>query len=388
MKTFVYLSFFLFFSLKVVGQQRPVLVVDLTNGSVDSITDISVNQLLTKDKTDFYVGLGTNGFATLDMQTPTTNVFNNTSFSMLSPTSDEYMLNEFPISTSVLFSRIEDGVDLPNCSGSMISKRHVLTAAHCVASLFPLSDSLVVDSLRVSPVFNNGESHPVFGTSLVNKVYFFRDWDLEGDDIAVLELQDPIGIQTGWISVGFNQNETELINHHYYKFSYPKDSGFGFNGDTLYTNYGSISYATGDYIGINGAQGFGGQSGSSLIHTENGVTYTSYGTATWAAQFRHAYFKNWHFYSLLEIIKDDLASSFEELNESEVHISPNPTSGPLYVVSPIPVKRGEIWSMVGELVLSFDTVEHCDISALQTGNYLGVFYLDNGRQVTKKIIKQ
>ena len=53
MKTFVYLSFFLFFSLKVVGQQRPVLVVDLTNGSVDSITDISVNQLLTKDKTDF-----------------------------------------------------------------------------------------------------------------------------------------------------------------------------------------------------------------------------------------------------------------------------------------------------------------------------------------------
>lgn len=279
------------------------------------------------------------------------------------------------------------------CSGSLISKRHVITAAHCVSNYN--SNKLIVDSLYVSPVYDNGALNYNFDSSYVSKVYFFKDWSLSGEDMAILELEKPIGESTGWISIGFDASDAQLLDGVFYKFSYPAATNLlidpnEYNGDTLYYNYGLIDNLAEHRISIDNATGIGGESGSSIIKIKNGEKYITYGVLSLASNLSHSRINNWRYYAIKLIIEDDLSLKKQSLED--VIVYPNPANNIIHIKN---IKNAEIM----ELTLYDDNGRACqikneltsrlelDISNLSNGLYL-LHIRTPDETITKKIIKQ
>ena len=152
------------------------------------------------------------------------------------------------------------------------------------------------------------------------------------DDIAIIELEKPIGEKTGWVSIGFDNRDSVLLEKIYYKFSYPAIPFFYFdsteyNGDTLYYNYGKIQVTSEYSFAVPDATGIPGESGSSMIWVENNTNYISYGVLTGGA-YIHNRITNESFYYLKEFIENDLiANAYENNIPTNLILYPNPTEG-------------------------------------------------------------
>jgi hypothetical protein len=252
------------------------------------------------------------------------------------------------------------------------------------------------DSLFVCPVFDDGSYNPHFPCSWVKKVYLIRNWSLDkGEDMAILELKEPVGGLTGWIGIGFDDYDSSITEPVYYKFSYPGVPSWDstvYNGDTLYYNYGLIDLVEENFLGVENGFGIPGESGSSLIKVSDTGTFSTYAVLTFANGLRHSRITNRKYALLKEIIKNDLNTGLETPAQIPgFSIFPNPAHDCFRIrnhdhlfISDVAITdisgRAIFRKMVG------DQVGELEISGIPAGIYLISIGTDHGRIIIKIVI--
>jgi hypothetical protein len=148
-------------------------------------------------------------------------------------------------------------------------------------------------------------------------------------------LRAPIGIDLGWIGIAYSSDFDYFNNKVFHKLSYPSvrdfiDSSKFYNGDTLYYNYGYIDtfpqYTTS--LGIAGAWGVPGQSGSALFYTDNNNAYYSFGVLSFSNNCAHTHINQQMFYQLQHIIDQygHTVPITKIPNQRAIKVYPNPFS--------------------------------------------------------------
>lgn len=212
-----------------------------------------------------------------------------------------------------------------------------------------------------------------------------------------MELDKPLGLKTGWIGIGYNNNDSLLADGIFYKFSYPGvtilsiDSN-EYNGDTLYFTYGKVDYFTGAGIGVqNYIRGIPGESGSSIIKIRNDEFYVSYGVLSFSSNIYHSRIRNATFHAIKVIINPYLNPNKLDVSDDDLfYIYPNPASEYLSIQSELDVEISScsLYNMMGYKLFdaAINTLpQKLDIKSLSPGCYILKILSDNKVYVLKFI---
>lgn len=310
-------------------QTDTIISYNVRNESIDTIVNF-FDPAITSDFSLSNLGVFGNQVP-LNLTTPTQNLFLGSDFTKLERAELDFDVLAYPIRTATKLLRYENEVPTHHCSGILVSPNIVLTAGHCVFA----ANQWIADSILVSPAYDNGASQVTLQNTVATNYYIFKslyDGDLSVD-IALLQLEESIGHNLGWVGMTFNSDDNYFNNKVFHKLSYPGNDlifpPWGYtNGDTLYYNYGNVDVFSPQIIGVNSteANAIQGQSGSSLFYTDNSV-YLSCGVATASANYEHRRIDNSIFYAFTNVIDNYTASTHSLSSQSNLlSVYPNPFS--------------------------------------------------------------
>jgi len=320
----------LFLTKSIFSQSPTILIYDLVNNTIDSISNYQIDSTLNFESTPSFIGNYNSVLTDLPTDIPTESTFPESNWTTKRVASNDYDLSTYPLRTAISIKRFRNDTIINNCSGNIISQKHVISSAHCFFDLH--TNELAVDSLFVCPVFDIDMYHNSFNCSYVNKIFVYRDWSTNSEDFAILELRENIGEATGWIGIGFNNDDSLLLEGLFYKFSYPNGyfptiDTLLYNGDSLYFSYGIIDLSGSNFLAVDNATGITGESGSTFIKQIDINNFVAYGTLTWSHNIKHSRITPKQYFGFKHIIESYSNKPNFENNEFAILTYPNPTRG-------------------------------------------------------------
>lgn len=331
---FPFLSFIFIFSSGL-SQYDTIIKYDLISSETEIlIPNLEIDSLNTSYNTNSRIGSSTK-LAFLKEEIPDA-PYQNSLFSELDLASNLYNIIDYPISTSIKLAYYKGDTLKPSCSGILVAQNLVLTCAHCVFNSSAENPQREWKTGRLAfPAYDNGVINPTFNYSEAIDYFIFNSWYKKTgwDDIAIIRLKDPIGEETGWIGIGYNNDITFLKNELFHVLSYPADTAWYnstkiYNGDTLYYKYGQIK----EFMNFNfltlGLPGVPGESGSSLFYTNNNELIYSLGVLAWGAHSRFYRINNKNIHGLKYIINKygsaEINNIYKTNPDNQIILYPNP----------------------------------------------------------------
>jgi len=177
------------------------------------------------------------------------------------------------------------------CSGTLIDRRTVLIAGHCINQG---NGGAWADEIWVFPGYDNDNGNgntipftdetdwPVGFAKSVGLVSW-TGWTQNGDfnaDQGYIRLDRTVGHITGNFGYGWNSSCNFFTTPTHHNASYPAEAAFGWNGNFMYYRFGDFDSCPSSNRAQYNSAGFGGMSGSSNYWINGGGGRIAYGVAS------------------------------------------------------------------------------------------------------------
>jgi len=357
-------------------------------GEIYTYSPVSTDTSKAFDHTERNYGTES-GFDILELEAPDS-TYNNSGFTELAPVQNLYSIFNYPTRTAIKLFFVKNDTLKQRCSGILVASNYVLTDCHCVGIYDTNRTLIFYDTVLVFPAFDNGIENSVFGSTIAVEYITFKS-NLQGSyskDIALIKLKENLGDKTGWVGIAFSKEDSYFEDRVFHKFSYPMERDLSdttriYNGDTLYYNYGTLDLINDDWLGYS-ITGIPGQSGSSLIYTNNDEYY-SFGTQVWSHNSRHIRISPEVFYAFKSVINNGISNVGNDKGMdisyglSEAYPNPfNPTTKISYIIPNSGFVQLDVYDILGRvvqtLVHEIQTSGKYEITFTATGLSSGVYF--------------